>query len=511
MILALDDGRYRCFGCRAGGDVVQWVRDRYRLGVAHSVKLLDTRAALAAPSAFSVTGERLTAVALGRGEPPDPILSQPERMLATLRGAWGNYSYVSALEAQLGQPGRQMHPYKAPDRLVTNMRRRGFSDDGLVDAGLATRVPARVAGATTTVLDFYRHRYLVPVRDDRRQVIGLIGRYDDDHQAAKDAIYKNPPRSIVYDKTLALYRPSVDPLDPDGQIVVVDGSLDALAIAAVAQAALPAKYAVVRESGTANSPEQLHKVMAIGGRAHVLTSDGDPTGQGANTKCSTALALCGREPAVDSCEQGEDPASWLQKLGIARLTPLSRKSCLQGPPDELRPRHRAVQRAVTNGDPEDFWQAALAPAQHMPDKRADRCATAFVETVAPIVVTFATRTSTDHRGRVNDAILTVATYGRWLPGPAQVPLHGTRSLEIERADLGPAGWAQLRIQPLVAGLPARTRPIPARRWGCRTVRARALLPPTPRAACKLRWATRCGQASLHCRAWAQTHSGWCGG
>ncbi len=34
MVLHLDSDRYHCFGCGATGDVVQWVRDIYGVGVA---------------------------------------------------------------------------------------------------------------------------------------------------------------------------------------------------------------------------------------------------------------------------------------------------------------------------------------------------------------------------------------------------------------------------------------------------------------------------------------------
>jgi DNA primase len=475
MILHLDDGRYHCFGCGAGGDVIKWVRDIYQIGVLEAVRLLDTPGPLPRPPASFSSGERRTATPLGRrAELPDPTRAPPERVLAALDAAWNYYSYgalhhagveylkargihISVLETELGQPVIGRTPYKAPDQFVTNMRQRGFSDDELIDAGLATRLPARVAGAKPTVIDFHRHRFLLPIRDDNGQVIGLIGRYDGDHHADKVPKYKNPPRTIVYDKALALYRPTIRHLDPDGQVVVVEGSLDALAIAAAAaQAGLSAKYAPVSESGTALSPAQLDKVMAIHDRAPVLAADGDPTGQGASTKWATALALRGRESAIVTWPEGEDPASWLEKHGTAGLTALTRKGCLQAPPDQLRPRHSGAQVAkhliaATHGDLEMSWRAALAPARHMPDKPAERYATAAVETLAPIVVTAAIKIATDHRGRVvNDVILTVATYGRRLPSPAQVRYVELAALEIEKADLCPAGWAQRRIQTIVA-------------------------------------------------------------
>ena len=65
----------------------------------------------------------------------------------------------------------------------------------------------------------------------------------------------NPPRTAVYDKSTDLYRPSKSRLAPDGQVVAVEGVIDALAIAAAAaQAGYSSKFAPLCESGTQRSP-----------------------------------------------------------------------------------------------------------------------------------------------------------------------------------------------------------------------------------------------------------------
>ena len=49
MVLHLDTDRYHCFGCGATGDVVQWVRDIYGVGIADAVRMLDQSGPLPAP------------------------------------------------------------------------------------------------------------------------------------------------------------------------------------------------------------------------------------------------------------------------------------------------------------------------------------------------------------------------------------------------------------------------------------------------------------------------------
>ena len=152
---------------------------------------------------------------------------------------------------------------------------------------------------------------------------------------------------------------------------------------------------------------------------------------------------------------GRGPSLLVGKRGSAGLAPLTRKGCLEAPHDQLRPRHSGNQVAKsqienTHGGLEARWRAALAPAERMGEKPAERYATAAVETLAPVVVAAAIETCADNPGRVNDVILTVASYGRRLPSAAQLRYAELAALEIEKADLGPSGWAKRRIETAIA-------------------------------------------------------------
>ena len=89
-----------------------------------------------------------------------------------------------------------------PDQLVTRLRSQGFTDDELIDAGLARQRDGE------PLTDAFQRRVLLPVRDIDGEVIGLIGRStvaDDRRNAAK---YLNPPTTAVYSKSTALYTPA---------------------------------------------------------------------------------------------------------------------------------------------------------------------------------------------------------------------------------------------------------------------------------------------------------------
>jgi DNA primase len=484
MLLHLDTNRYHCFGCEATGDVIQWVRDIYGLRAGEAVAALDAAGPLPEPPG-ALSGDRRPATRMvagrSRSERPDLDRTQTTRVLAALRDAWAYLTYgalgragrqyltgrgidVTALEAQIGAPVVGHSPHRAPDQLVRRLRAKGYSDDELVDAGLARRLPSHLDAGKAVIYDFYQRRVIMAIRDDDNRVIGLIGRYDGDAKADGVPKYLNPPRTALYDKAIALYRPSVPQLDADGQVVAVEGTLDALAIAALAaQHGYSTKFAPLCESGVAYSPLQVERLLALHPRAPILALDGDDVGGDANVRLAVACAHRGRETAIVTWPAGEDPASWLAKHGADALVSLTRRGCLEAPPDRLCPRHSGavVARHLiegAKGGVEGKLAAAFAPAAKMSPGASGRYLLRAVETVAPIIVTAAAEASRDGDGRVDDVVMNVAVYGSRLPPAVQVRYAELAALAVERLDLAPAGWAQRRIQATIEARTAQAGP-----------------------------------------------------
>lgn len=121
------------------------------------------------------------------------------------------------------------------------------------------------------------------MRDVDGKLIGIIGRStlgEDRRIAAK---YLNPPRTVVSDKSEALYTPAgwvSYRMPTDGQVVVVEGSIDALAVAAAARAAgLSSRFQPVPTSGLGFSDHQVDWILALHPRAPVIAFDGDQAGE----------------------------------------------------------------------------------------------------------------------------------------------------------------------------------------------------------------------------------------
>ncbi|WP_298443692.1 toprim domain-containing protein, partial [Ferrimicrobium sp.] len=152
--------------------------------------------------------------------------------------------------------------------------------------------------------------------------------------------YLNCTKTVTYDKSLNLYRPSQQALDPDAQVIVCEGTLDALAIAATAASVgLSAKFAPVVESGLAISEAQWDTILAIHPGSVVLCADGDKAGRRTNAQWAAELAKRGRDSVITFWPDRDDPASYFAKHGPAGLASVTRAEANR-PLDDPRRRMR---------------------------------------------------------------------------------------------------------------------------------------------------------------------------
>jgi len=236
-----------------------------------------------------------------------PVAARPRQRVPRRQGHRGASAGSSHRQPEAGHT-----PAKA-DGLVGALRARGFSDDELVDAGLAHRYPD-----SDPVSDFYRQPVLIPIRDDQQRVVGIIGRNVGDQQ--RWAKYKNPPRTTVYDKSVNLYQPLPPPADPQGQVIVVEGTLDAMAIAIAAiRTGRPDLFCPVTQSGRELSDTQVRRIITLHASRPVLGFDGDSAGRDSSARYEQAFCALGRQVLVSTLPAPHDPASWLAVHGDAGL------------------------------------------------------------------------------------------------------------------------------------------------------------------------------------------------
>jgi DNA primase len=421
MMLHLDDDMFHCFGygrkeAALSGDVIEWVRRTEGVGVVEAIRILDSGAPLTdawADTPHGAEGTHHRAVQSGNSEAPDRDRTTPYQVRAALDAAWNVYALgehhdagveylatrgidVEVLERFTGRREVGHTGHRGPRELVATLRARGFTDDELVDAGLARRNKT-----TGTVTDFYRDRVLVPIRDPDGRMCAFIGRYmgEGDGDWGK---YANPSHTAVYNKSESLYQPLAAPEHEHGQVVVVEGTFDAMAIAfAAIQADAATMFCPITQSGKELSNQQLDYVLSLSpsNRSVVLAFDGDKPGVDASTKYAQEALSQGREVVVTVLPDGHDPCSYLAEHGPEGLAAWTRFGCLKAGPGEVRPQYGASvvlaklwKDGVGEGATVEEMSArmtiveglALGISESLPTTARQRFQTQIVQTLAPM-------------------------------------------------------------------------------------------------------------------------------
>jgi DNA primase len=336
--LFLDDGIFYCFGCGARGDVVEWVCQSEGVSWRQAIALLDAGTPLTNAWSYAAPGAAGLSSTVPGGvdarSRPDLLRTPTARLRDVMADAWAFYSdgashghglgYLarrgidaSILERHVGR--REVgHTPAWPDALVRALRSDGVGATELIDAGLAL-----VGRDGRTLLDRFRDRVLVPIRDEEGRVCGLVGRYVGGGSAPK---YLNSPRTALYDKSLHLY----EPLPPSRstwrpQVVVVEGTLDAMAVAVAAiQRGCAERVVPLTQSGRELSPHQLEHALVVGRGELVLALDGDAAGREATERLASAARRRGCRVRQAHLPDGHDPASLLAEVGVAGLEAMIR-------------------------------------------------------------------------------------------------------------------------------------------------------------------------------------------
>jgi DNA primase len=359
--------RWNCFGCGKHGDVMQLVMEIEHISsVAMAAAILDHGRALHPARVSRRQGEPTArhGVTLASAERPHLDRTSIDRIYAVNDAAWRYLTTptlaararaylarrgidVRALEGEAGRPLAGHTPYSGTG-LVEHLRACGYADDELVDAGWASRRP------DSRMTDRYRRRILLPAYDQGGPVIGVYGRDVTNRASAK---YLNTPDTAVFSKGAAIYRPAVLPVQGRTSVIVCEGSLDALAIAAhAATVGRTAYFAPVSPSGTALTMTQAKVLLRLSASPPVVCADSDAAGIAASMRWAAILIHLGRETFTTTLPDEHDPASWLCSHGPAGLVAFINPTSLSTP-DRPRPASaggliaRNLMAEATAGDP----------------------------------------------------------------------------------------------------------------------------------------------------------------
>jgi hypothetical protein len=206
---------------------------------------------------------------------------------------------------ELHGPSRGWPQRDEPRRSCHRHAGEGFTRDELVDAGLAHR---REDGRLT---DFYRERMLIPIRNEDSRICGFVGRNvgDDGFPSART----RPVRPPTTSPSPFISRSPAPTTAMRGQVVVGEGTLDAMAIAPAAiRADCSDEFCPMTQSGREMSWSQL-AVVSAHAKPIVLAFDGDAAGRDSAVRHASA-AIHSATPIWVSILPGDHgPASWFMR------------------------------------------------------------------------------------------------------------------------------------------------------------------------------------------------------
>lgn len=155
--------------------------------------------------------------------------------------------------------------------LLNELKELGYTEEQALDAGVAIR------NDRGSVYDRFRHRLMIPIRDERGTVIGFGARALNPDDQPK---YLNSPQSEMFDKSRTLFGldTAKRAIRETETVVIVEGYMDAI------QAQQAGFQNVVAQMGTAMTEAQLQLAPLRYARKIVLALDADAAGQNATLR-----------------------------------------------------------------------------------------------------------------------------------------------------------------------------------------------------------------------------------
>lgn len=303
---------YYCFGCGAGGEVINFIRNIENLDFTEAVKLLADRAGLKLPEYQNYD---------------DSVAKLRRRIYEANREAARFYHetlFTDKGKKQLDYLlGRGVSPKMikhfglgaAPDdwhSLEEHLKSKGFKWEELVAANL---VRNSEKNGKRYYYDAFRAKVMYPVIDIRGNVVAFGGRVLDDSKPK----YINTSDTLVYKKSNELFALNFAKNGNNRKLILCEGYMDVIALH-------QAGYEnAVAGLGTALTPEQVSLISRYADEV-ALCYDSDEAGQKAVRAAMTLFSKTGVKVKVIRLEGGKDPDEIIKRYGKERFERLLNKA-----------------------------------------------------------------------------------------------------------------------------------------------------------------------------------------
>ncbi len=298
-----EKGIFYCFGCHAGGNVFNFLMKADQISFFEAAKKLAEKFHIPLPQ---------------KDKTPQELAREKERarMWAVNENA-GKFFYACLAKTGYGAKARAYlrgrgvsektietfqigFAPNAWDKLTTAFKKRDFSDELLLKAGLA------LEGKSGGIYDRFRNRVMFPIADERGRIVGFGGRVMDDSQPK----YLNSSETIVFNKrnTLFALHLAYRQIRSKDCVIIVEGYMDAITAHAYGVTN------VVASLGTAFTRMQCRKLLRYT-RRFVFSYDSDAAGQSATLRALEIARKAGAQVKVLEIPDGKDPDEFIRKYG----------------------------------------------------------------------------------------------------------------------------------------------------------------------------------------------------
>jgi DNA primase len=295
-----------CFGCHAGGDVLNFVM-RYE-----SLEFLDAVRRLAERASIRIEWEE------AEGEPS----RDQKDALFKLHEAAANFFHETLHKDKAAEPARAYLKKRKINSEIAKRWRLGYSPDswdGLIQWAKAKKFPVQLLETAGLALpgdrghyDRFRGRLMFPIGDEQGRVVGFSGRILT--EAKDQPKYVNSPETPIFQKGRILF--ALDrarrSIIEEKHAIVCEGQLDTIACheAGITN--------VVAPQGTALT-EQHARILKRYAEEVVLMFDADEAGQNAIVRSAEPLWQAGIALRVAVLPEGHDPDSFVKAFGPEKL------------------------------------------------------------------------------------------------------------------------------------------------------------------------------------------------
>lgn len=295
---------YYCFGCGAGGNVISFVMNYENFSFQEAVKFLADRAGVKLPELeYSKEAKEKEA---RRTRLLEANLEAAKYFYYQLRHKPGEagYKYLTGrcLSDETINKFGLGFSCTTPDDLVQYLRSKGFEDDLIKEAGLAS------FDEKYGMNDKFWNRVMYPIQDINHRVIGFGGRVMSDAKPK----YLNSPETPIFDKSRNLYGLNFARTSRKNHFILCEGYMDVISMH---QAGFTEAVASLGTAFTSGQASILHRYTD----SVYLAYDSDGAGTSAALRAIGILRDAGMTGKVISLSPYKDPDEFIKNEGTEKF------------------------------------------------------------------------------------------------------------------------------------------------------------------------------------------------